>query len=353
MSGLSYGNRVGHFSTSRPQAIVTNAFLNTPTLAARVIGNAKSFNRKSMLHDIEVTARTQGQWIAGGERLNSAAEDVTIQIEFSRSMYTSPIVDLLTEAMPRQYDNDVDFDTFDYQSAYNQVLQDMSTAAYGFGAGNIMLGLGAIVDDGTNVDSYGGQSRTTYDQLAATYTDWVAAMSLSKLATMHDAVSDSGINEMPTSIFSDFSKFSLYESLLTPTVSHEYSVEPVRGRNAKTSSKELSMGQGFTSLRYRGIPWMRDKACTANTVFMLNENYLDFYGDTKMPKRHAGAYEKISLGKKTIDGFDQPSEFNGFFFRKEMQSYDQLALTGRFVVSGQFYSKNPRRHGQAYNVTSV
>ena len=351
MAGLSYGNRVGHFSTSRPQSIVTNLFLNTPTFAARMISNAKSFNRKSMLHDLEVTARSQGQWIAGGETLNSAAEDVTIQIEFTRSMYTSPIVDLLTEAMARQYDSDVDYDSFDYTSAYNQVLQDLSSAFYGSGAGNTILGLGAIVDDGTNVDSYGGQSRTTYTGLKSTYTNFSSAMSISKLATMHDAISDSGINESPTSIWTDYSGFSDYETLMTPTVSHEYSVEPVKGRNAKTSDKSLAMGQGFTSLRYRGIPWMRDKACTANALFMLNENYLDFYGDTKMPKRHAGAYEKINLGKKTIDGFDQPSESNGFFFRKEMQAYDQLALTGRFVVSGQFYSKNPRRHGQAYNAS--
>ena len=351
MSGLSYGNRVGHFSSSRPQAIVTNLFLNTPTFAARMIGNAKSFNRKTMLHDVEVTARSQGQWIAGGERLNSAAEDVTIQIEFSRSMYTSPVVDLLTEAMARQYDTDVDFDAFDYQSAYNQVLQDLSTAFYGFGAGNTILGLGAIADDGTNVDSYGGQSRATYTGLKSTYTNFSSAMSLSKLATMYDAISDSGINESPTSIFTDYSGFSDYESLMTPTVTHEYQVEPVRGSGAKTSGKDLAMGQGFTSLRYRGIPWMRDKACPANEMFMLNENYLDFYGDTKIPSRHAGAYEKISLGKKTIDGFDQPSEFNGFFFRKEMQAYDQLALTGRFLVSGQFYSKNPRRLGHAYNAS--
>lgn len=353
MSGLTYGNRVNHFSTSRPQSIVVDALLNTPTLAARVIGNGKNFNRKDLTHDVKVTRRTQGQWIAGGERLNSAAEDVTIQIVFTRSMYTSPVVDLLTEAMARQYDNDVDFDAFDYQDAYDEVLQDLSTAFYGSGAGNTMLGLGAIVDDGTNVDSYGGQSRATYSSLGATYTDWSGVGSLSKLATMHDAISDAGMNESPTSIFTDFTGFSNYESLLTPTVSHEYMVEPVRGRNARTSDKALAMGQGFTSLRYRGIPWMRDKACTSGSLFMLNENYLDYYGDSKMPKRHAKAYEKVSLGKESKDGFDRPSEFNGFFFRKEMQSYDQLAITGRFVVSGQFYSKNPRRLGQAVNFDGV
>lgn len=353
MSGLSYGNRVNQFSTSRPQAIVVDALLNTPTLAARMISNGKNFNRKSMLHDVKVSRRSQGQWIAGGERLNSSAEDVTIQIEFTRSMYTSPVVDLLTEAMARQYDSDVDYDAFDYQDAYDEVLQDLSTAFYGYGTGNTMLGLRAIVDDGTNVDSYGGVSRATYPSLGSTYTDFSGTGSLSKFATMYDSISDSGMNEMPTSIWTDFTGFSYFESLLTPTVSHEYSVEPVRGMKAKRSDAPLSMGQGFTSLRYRGIPWMRDKACPSGSLFMLNENYLDYLGDTKMPKRHAGAYQAVNLGKAVKDGFDRPSENHGFFFRKEMQAYDQLALTGRFVVSGQFYSRNPRRHGQGYNFNGV
>jgi len=351
--GIQYSNRVGHFSTSRPEPIVVDAILNTPTLAARILRNGKNFNKVSIKPNVKVVRRSQGQWIVGGETLNTAAENVTIQLEFNRAMYTSPVVDLLSEAMPRQYEQDVDFDSFDYQDAYDEVLQDLSTAFYGAGAGNTMLGLGAIVDNGTNYNTYGGQSRSTYPQIAAKVRDWGGTMSLSKLATLFGDVSDSGVNEMPTGIFSDWTIFDYFESLLTPTMSHEYVTESVSGRMARTSNKDLPMGAGFTSLRYRGIPFMRDKASPSGKLWMLNENYLDYYGDTKMPPRHAPFYEKVSLGKPTKEGFDAPSEFHGFFFKKEQQAYDQLAISGRFVVSGQFLSRNPRREGRADNVNGI
>jgi len=362
--GLTYGNRVNHFSTSRAAAAVVDAYLNSATLASRLMYSAKPFavsgrgEMPTLIQDVKISGRSQGQWFVGLEQLNSAAEDVTIQMEFNHNAYSMPVVDVMLEAFAREgAGEDVDFAAFNYEDALDQVVQDMSDAIYGIGTGDQILGLEGIVDDGTNKATIGGQSRTTYSGLKSTVTASAGVLSLSKMATMVSGVEDTGAKERLSVIATTTDILDLYESLLTPTVSHEYMVLPVSGKNPVTSGKadSLAMGQGFRAFTYRGIPVISDKQCTAQTMYFLNENYLNFYGRSNVPSKYKSFLSPVKLGKSVKEGqaSNKPSNFHGFFYQEEQMMPNQAGIISRFYVIGQLASFQPRRHGKLTGITSV
>lgn len=355
--GLQYGANVTNFNYAKPLAAVIDALLNSTTYASRALYNAENFDRSTLLKTTKVLRRTQGQWISGVEPLNSADESVTIQQQANRVLYSMPKVNILAEAFPRQYDSAIDYDAFQYQDILDEMVQDLSSAIVsGTGVGNQPNSLDMICDDGTSYGSINGVSRSTYTLMKGTNTNFSAVGSLSKLATMFDAISDTGPNEAPTIIVTTFSVFSLIESLYTPTVRHEYSKLPIGGRYPSKHEADR-MGNGFDYLDWRGIPVIRDKAIASGVGYMLNENYLCWYGDTKAPKAWDGILEKVSLGGKSVkEGQSadmRPSDYHGFFFQKEAAMPSQAGLIGRFYLSGQHTSFQPRRQGRFYGFTGV
>lgn len=354
--GIAYGARVGHFNYEKELATVVDAILNSTTVASRLLYNAESFNRATLLKTVKVTRRTQGQWVTGVEPLNGSTENVTIQMQFNRTLYTMPKVTILAEAFARQYDSAIDYDRFEYEDILDESVQDLSSALLtGSGTGNQPISLDVAADNGTNFATIGGVSRNTYPQVAGTNTNFSSVGSLSKLATLYSAISDTGSNETPTGIATTFGVFDLIESLYNPTVRHEYKTMPV-GSKYPTAHAADGMGMGFTTMDWRGIPIFRDKAIASGVGYMMNENYLCWYGDEKTPPAFANFLEKVTLGKSSVkegQSETRPSDYHGFFFQKEQMMPNAGGIAGRFWISGQLYVGQPRRQGRFYTFTGV
>lgn len=351
--GLSYGNRVGHFTYDKELATVVDAVLNSTTVASHLMYNAKDFNRATLLKTIKVTSRSQFQEVAGLEPLNASAEDVTIQMQYNRGLASMPTVKILSEAFARQYDSAVDYDSFEYDDVLNETLRGLNNLI--FTGGNNIVGLDQIVDDATNFATIGGVNRNTYTSQKGTLTNFSAFGSLSKLATMYSAISDTGPMESPTNIFTTFGVFDLIESLYTPTVRHEYKTLPVGGKYPVARTAD-GMGNGFTTMDWRGIPIARDKSIVAGEGYMVNMNYLDWYGDSKVPATFSKFLKKVSLGKSSViegQASMRPSDFAGFFYQEEQMMPNQGGTIGRFWISGQLASFQPRRQGKFYGFTGV
>jgi len=351
--GITYGNRVGHFSYDKELATVVDAVLNSTTVASHLLHNAKNFNRATLLKTVKVTERTQFQEVSGLEPLNSSAEDVTIQLQFNRGLASMPTVKILSESFARQYDSSVDYDDFEYDDILNETLRGLNDLI--FAGGNNIVGMDQIADDGTNFATIGGVNRNTYTSQKGTTTDFAATGSLSKLATMFAAISDTGPMESPTNIFTTFGVFDLVESLYMPTVRHEYKTLPVGGKYAVARQAD-GMSQGFSTLDWRGIPIARDKSIVAGEGYMSNLNYIDWYGDTQVPKAFSKFLRKVSLGKaRVIEGQSamRPSDFNGFFYQEEQMMPNQGGTIGRFWISGQLACFQPRRQAKFTGFTGV
>lgn len=351
--GLQYGTRVSNFTYDKELATVVDAVLNSTTVASHLMYNAKDFNRATLLKTIKISRRTQFQEVSGLEPLNGSVEDVTIQMQFNRALASMPTVKILSESFARQYDSNIDYDDFEYDDVLNETLRGLNDLI--FAGGNNIVGLDQIADDATNYATIGGANRNTYTNLKGTLTSFSAVGSLSKLATMYSAISDTGPNESPTNIFTTFGVFDLIESLYTPTVRHEYKTLPVGGKYPSVHATD-GMGNGFQTLDWRGIPIARDKSINAGEGYMLNLNYLDWYGDSKVPPAFSKFLKKVSLGRpSTIEGQSamRPSDYSGFFYQEEQMMPNQGGTVGRFWISGQLTSFQPRRQAKFTGFTGV
>ncbi|OQY38544.1 MAG: hypothetical protein B6226_03495 [Candidatus Cloacimonetes bacterium 4572_65] len=360
MDGIQYGARVTNFTSPKEYAAIVDAILNSTTFASRTMRMAKPFNKTTMRKNVKVSRTNQGQWFQGLTTLNSSAVQTTIQLEFGQNLYTAPIVDVLDEAFARETsDKTVDEPGFRYEETISETMQDLSDAMYGVGSSTMPLGLGAIVDDGTNKSNYGGQSRTTYDMLNATVTDSSGIISLAKMATMEDAISDTGEKETMTTWLTTQSIWNLYESLLTPTITTNASTVGYNklGVSDFSISKpgQLKGGLGFTALTFRGVPIIKDKACTSGVLFGLNEHYLNWYGRNKVPAGWKGELKNISLGKaKVIENRQKmPSSSHGFFRQSKKFMVQQAGSVERIYLVGQMLSWAPRRQGKLTGITSI
>lgn len=334
-------------------ATIVDSILNSTTLASHILYNAKNFNRYTLLKTVKAVRRTQFQEVSGLEPLNGSAENVTIQMAYNRALFSMPTVKILSEAFARQYDSAIDYDQFEYEDVLDETLYGL-TGVF-FNGGTNFVGLNQITDDGTTYDDIGGDSRATYTQLKGKVQDMSGTGSLSKIASTYSAISDTGPNETPSLIATTFDTFDLIESLYLPTVRHEYKTLPVGGRYPTAQTAD-GMGNGFQTMDWRGIPILRDKAIAAGYGYMLNLNYLAYYGDQKVPPSFSKFLTPVSLGKANVKEGQttmRPSNYAGFFYQEEQMMPNQGGTVGRFWVSGQLTSFQPRRQARWINFNAV
>ncbi len=364
--GIEFGNRVDNFTERKLYAKVVDNVLNAPTYFSRIMGMGKPFLGKTEDVTVDVTADTQGEFFVGLETLNSSAANTTITLSYAQTAFTQPKVSIMTESFANAgQTGTIPLDAFKYEKAAAEALQRMASAIYGIGSSNQPLGLGAIVDDGGDVATIGGQPRSTYAVLDATDTASGGTLSLAKLATLHDAVSAAGlVSQEPNVHLTTKTVWSLYEQLLTPNVRAGYNevgynALPVRGDALLRSRAELKNAAGFSALSYRGAPVLKDDFATSGYWWSLNENYYNWMGRTIVPDEYQGILEKVNLGTLTAyegtgaEALDMPSEYNGWFYQKNMILPNQAGTIARFYVFGQTVAKGFRRSGRLTGITGV
>jgi len=215
---------------------------------------------------------------------------------------------------------------------------EMGNELYGDGTGNSskdILGLIAAIDDTTSVTTYGGISRATHTNWRGTRTAQSGSLTLADLAADYDAAQRG--SDAPTIMITTPAVFSIYEALLTPTVSHQFSMNDFRlVGTAEGGSEVVKIGgtvaanQGFRALTFRGIPFVADEKCTAANIFTLNESHLYFY---VIPQ----------VGREVKSGFG----WTGF-----KEPVNQDAVAGQLLWYGQFVTDAPRTHARRTGVTS-
>ena len=357
--GIQYGNRVDNFSERRLHAKVVDNILSTPTYWSRVMGKGKPFLGKTEDVTVKISQDTQGEFVTGLETLNSAAANTTISLSYAQTAFTQPKVSVMLESFANTGATaTIDLDAYKYEEAAAEALQRYGSTIYADGTANRPNGLGNIVLDSGTI---GGQSRSTYSQLAATVTSWSTTLTLAKMATLYDTISSG--SDVPNIGVTTKTVWSLYEQLLTPNVRASYNEVgydkvPVRGDYAVKAS-DLKNAAGFTSLSYRGMPIIKDDFCTSGYMYFLNEKYFDWKGRSIVPDEYKNFLTKVNLGTAKaaegtgFDALDMPSEYNGWFYQKPLMLPNQAGTIARFWVIGQMVAKGFRRSGVGTGITSV
>lgn len=338
--------------------VVDNS-LGSNVLSLRLMANGKPGKGESIKRAIKHSNSGAAVSFAGLDTFTAAQLNTKVRLSYDMRGVRIPVavsgMDAVANAVSETQVTDLVIESL--EESQMELADVLGGMLYGTGTGNSNkdpLGLGGIVDDGTDVSTIGGQSRTTYPVLNATRTA-AATLSLSALATLYSNISSGSSLSTPTLISSNETVIDYYEQLLTPMVRENYSMMGYyKVTQTGPAVREGLVGtHGFVALTYKGIPWVRDEKATAQRVFMLNENWLEWYG---WDAKGMFGYNKVALGSKGVDGLytESPmSEFTGFNWSGFRAPHNQFAGIADIIILGNLTSWQPRRNGTLTGVAGV
>ena len=316
-----------------PKAV--DNILNGNVLAMRLMKSPKSWRGGTSI-DIAVNLSditAVGSYF-GFDTFNVTQENIRQRAVFNPSqMYVSIPISGIQKAVNQGEPAVINLLAEEIAWRTKRLKDEFGTQLYLDGTGNSskdILGLVAAVDDATNVVTYGGLSRNTYTNWRATLTAQSGSLSLANLASDFDAAQRG--DEVPTIMVTTPAVFSIYEALLTPTVSHQFSMNDFRMTSDGMArvGGTIAANQGFRALTFRGIPFVADEKATSGNIFTLNENHLSFY---------------------TIPQVDRQM-MNGFGWTGFKEPANQDAIVGELLWYGQLITDSPRTHARRTGVTS-
>lgn len=361
---MTFGTKVTALTQNLLLPKVTDNVLTGHVLPFRLIGNSKKGAGTSIDKPIKYKTSGQAASFFGLDTFIAQELDTKIVLSYDMRGVRIPIALAGTSVVANRVSQTqvTDLVKNSVEESEQELMDVIGTMLYGTGTGNSnkdIIGLGGIVDDGTDVDTIGGQSRTTYSVLNA-YRQAASSnqLTLAKLGTMFSNVSSGTGKTSPTIITSNETVWDLYETLLTPSVRENYSMMgyyTIGMRGGAVKPKEgLSGTQGFVTVTYKGIPWVRDEKATAQNCFMLNENWLQYYG---WSADGVFGYKSINIGNTTTDGGiydDAPlSRFNGFNWSGFRAPNGQFAGIADVIHLGNLTSWQFRRQGRLESITSA
>lgn len=335
---------------------VVDNILNDTVLALRLLGNGKAWSGESLKKTIKYKVSGQGGSFVGIGDFATAATDTLVRLSFEPKGYEQPValpgIEKSVNAVSSTRVNDLMVTKM--EEAQHEMMDGVGTMLYSDGSGTGQTeGLQSIVKTS---GSYGGLARSTYTALQATVTASGGTITLAKLSTLISAVSAGGVQKQrPTLAVTDEATWNYLETLYAPTLNSNYSATGMtmvtRDSKAPVRAGELKGAMGFTSLVYQGIPIVADEKCTTGYLYMLNENYLDWFG----LKADVEGYRPISLGSKVIDGVyqDVPSKNHGFNWSGWMVPDNGFGQVGHIVLLGNLVSWQPRRQGVLTGITGA
>ena len=349
----TFGTRVTTTTQDKIMPKVVDTVLNGNVFATRVLSKAAKWHGETLKFPIKHAKNTTGTSFSGFDTFSTAATDNRVNMQFSPKFYQ------ITCALPRDElsvnavteERVIDLAKLEMESTAQDMADDIGTIFYGDGTGNSskdFSGLEAIVDDTTNVATYGGLSRTTYaSQLNSTVTASSGVLSLAKMSTLYSAVT-SGAQKTTLGLCSE-TIFNLYEQLLQPQerIAKDVSMMKAGGNMGKAGTGMVG-GTGFTGLYYKGFPILADEKATSGVLYFLNEDFLDWYA---LPMAMT---QSIKFRSQDIEGNDYSDVTGlGFSWSGWVTPTNSAAVVGHVYLGGELVSKNPRRHGKLTSITSV
>lgn len=345
---MAFGARITTTTNQVFMPRLVDTVLRSNVLATKVLMNAERFRGERMLFPIKYAKNTTGTSFSGYDSLSTSATNNRVNLEFTPKAYqiTSSLpLDEVTANMTAGEAQILDLVDLTLKSDSQDAADDVGTLFYADGTGNSgkdFDGLGNIVDDGTSSSSYGGLLRATYPTINATVTASGGTLTLAKMATLFNAISDGSIE--PNLGICSPTVWSLYEQLLQ---AQEHIMK------SPTSAPSNFVGYtGFTGLNYKGFPILKDRKATSGVLFFLNMDFLNWFGAPFAMCRPI----KVSDSKAKIVGNDyengDPAAM-GFSWSDWIKPSNQAAIVAHTYLYGQFLSDDPRRSGKLTGISSV
>jgi hypothetical protein len=188
-------------------------------------------------------------------------------------------------------------------------------------------------------------SRATYQGLNAVVTSSGGTISLLKVRTLWNGISDGPIR--PDMILTDYNTWGYFEQLLTPFQRNTItSFEAEAMKSPHTASVS-----GYTDLVWDGMRIYRDKKVVIGNFYMLNTNFLKFYGLNWWEGTRISPKAKDIEGNVYEDSMYSPG--NAFTWTGWIRPYNMGTINGFIILGGQLICTNPWRNGVLTGVAGV
>jgi hypothetical protein len=309
-----------------------------------ILGNTSKWDGSQMLFPIKYQKGVASVAFNGFDQLPTSQQPVSVNMTFFPTFVATNVAlagsDLSVNKTPSQklnlmktmmksraQDGADDIGTF---------FQQDGTA---FG-GKAPAGLGNIVDDGSVAATYGGLSRATYSGLNATVTASGGTVSLLKIRQLSNSITDGKV--APTFAVTDYTTWAYIEQLLQSFQ-----------RNTYSDFQNMDAGTGYAA---KGIIWdgltiYKDRKVTTGILYLLNTNFLKFYG------LNWWEGEPVSLEDKNIKGniynFNPANATRAFTWTNWIKAYNQGAVNGFMIMGGQLICTDPFRNGKLTGITGI
>lgn len=356
---MALSNRVTSITEEAYVPASIDGILNSNVFTSRVfMRDSKKWSGRQIQIPLQFAKPTSGGSFSGVGNFDTSLQDTRVRQTFEHAQFYQNVSVAGGEASLNKTDGEVlDLIKITLEESQNAMLDSLGDQLYGVGTGDDFLGLGAIVDAGTNTSTYGTLSRTTYTMLNSTVqAAGGGLLSFANMATvMRGAAAASSKRQRPSIIVTTETNWDLLESLFTPTTQATY--DAISRVNITTYSKpgvvmrdqdSLKGQYGFEALCWRGIPVVADEKCDSGVMFFLNEEYLNWYS---LPGVGLTSY-KVNNGNvdSVYSEFQKsyPIQWSGFD-----KPYNQYAQIGQFIMLGNLISGSTRRHGKLTGITTV
>ncbi len=321
---------------------VVDGTLDGNLITSLFISNGRKWRGEKMKKNLKYTKSTAMGWYTGMGDFNVTQQKTRVQMESTpASVYGSVTLPYLEIAVNKSLPV-VQQEALEMQSAGEDLLDNIGDAFYGDGTSNKCDGLANIVDDGSVAASYRGLLRATYDALDSDVSTSVGSITLDTIAASIDGATVG--SEEPDIIIMTKTLWRAFEDLLFPSVTATYGVAGSK-RGKINRLGDVGAGQaltglaGYTSIYYRGIPFVKDAKCTSGYIYGLNRKFI-FWAGLAHPK-----HGMINLGGDMIEGVDNMVPKNhGIAWTGFKEPINQDGETGQFIMYGQLITDSPRHH---------
>lgn len=277
---------------------------------------------------------SQGGSYGRGDTFSTSAANTRDQFVFDWKAIEQPIVVFgIDMAMNAGVSKVIDHVKGRTEEAMMNLKDKLATMLFADGTGNgskDFTGLRAIVDDGTNVATYGGKTRATDTWAAAGYTGSVGAIAFSNLQTAHRAAKSG--SKKPNLIVTTETIYDDIEDLMTPTLANNVNV-PAGKADSYSADNGLKLSYGATEMSYRGMPIVADEYCGSGRLFMLNTDRLQLHVLKQMAP-NMKATEKMAISMTPMQRPD-----------------NQDGVVAHLLMYGEFATSEPRTLYQLNGIT--
>jgi hypothetical protein len=342
---MAFNNVVDTLTLEEIMPRVVDTVLRANTFATKMLSKTKRFGAATMDFPIKYQIGTAIQSFLGFDALPTSFTDTRVLMKYNPRFVAANVALAGTDLISNNTAAKVlDLTRVEMQSRAQDLADGLGTMLWSDGTGNSnkdLLGLGAIVDDGTSVATIGGLSRTTYTTLKGTVTA-ATTLSLATMRTLYNAIADATV--APTRSYTDYPSWALFEQLLQPQekIFKEVNIVP----NYKGY-------EGFAGLMYAGMELVPDRKAPSGQMVFLNENYVDFYGLDASLEQFDGA-KKVDVAGKLFAGNQYNEVSNlGFYWTGFIKVNTQFAFNSFIILAGNLCTDNPRRHGKLTGIAGI